>query len=173
VLLEELEFEKSLENFNTLEELEFLKAHLLEEIQKLKEQLKRLEAESGAIAYKREDLLRELRVDGSIIAYVSKEFRNDYEVMLCAVMHYEWALCYASVELQNDYEIVYQALKKNPNQIEWVSSELRNDAAFVKMYVDYWVGEYKIYQTLEEFLEVHPLLLEKRSIEKLCSGLKL
>ena len=44
---------------------------------------------------------------------------------------------------------------------------------FVKMYVDYWVGEYKIYQTLEEFLEVHPLLLEKRSIEKLCSGLKL
>ena len=51
MLLEELEFEKSLESFNTLEELEFLKAHLLEEIQKLKEQLKRLEAESGTLLH--------------------------------------------------------------------------------------------------------------------------
>jgi replicative superfamily II helicase len=163
-MLEKIEFERSLEEFNTLEDLEFFKTHLVDEIAKLKEQIQKIAKESDVVAYEKEDLLRELRVDGSIIAYVSKEFRNDYEVMLCAVMHYEWALCYASAELQNDYEIVYQALKKNPNQIEWVSSELKNDAAFVKMYVDYWGGEYKIYQTLEEFLEVHPLALDKETI---------
>jgi replicative superfamily II helicase len=163
-MLEKIEFERSLEEFNTLEDLEFFKTYLVDEIAKLKEQIQKIAKESDVVAYEKEDLLRELRVDGSIIAYVSKEFRNDYEVMLCAVMHYEWALCYASAELQNDYEIVYQALKKNPNQIEWVSSELKNDAAFVKMYVDYWVGEYKIYQTLEEFLEFHPLSLDKETI---------
>jgi replicative superfamily II helicase len=162
--LEDVEFDKSLENFHTLEDLEFFKIHLVAEIAKIKKELQKLEDESAVIEYEREDLLNELNIDGSIIAYVSKEFRNDYEVMLCAVMHYEWALCYASAELQNDYEIVYQALKKNPNQIEWASSELKNDAAFVKMYIDYWVGEYKIYQTLEEFLEFHPLSLDKETI---------
>jgi hypothetical protein len=163
-MLEKIEFERSLEEFNTLEDLEFLKAYLVEEIAKLKEQIQNIKDSSKIVKYEKEDLLNELRVDGSIIAYVSKEFCDDYDIMLCAVMHYDWALCYASTNLQNDYEIVYQALKKNPNQIEWASNELKNDTAFVKMYVDYWVGEYKTYKTLEEFLEVHPLTLDKETI---------
>jgi len=162
--IEDIEFERSLEEFNALEDLEFLKTHLVEEIAKLKEQLQKSKEESDIIEYEKEDLLIELSFNGSIIANVSYEFRNDYEVMLCAVMHYEWALCYASAELQNDYEIVYQAMKKNPNQIEWASSELKNDAIFIKMYVDYWVGEYKIYKTLEEFFKHHPLVLDKETI---------
>jgi hypothetical protein len=162
--LEDVEFERSLENFNTLENLEFLKAYLVEDIAKLKEQLQKSKEESDIIEYERGDLLNELKVNGSIIAHVSYEFRNDYEVMLCAVMHYEWALCYASEELQNDYEIVYQAMKKNPNQIEWASNELKNDVTFIKMYIDCWVGEYEIYKTLEEFFKYHPLVLDKETI---------
>jgi replicative superfamily II helicase len=162
--IEDVEYQRSLENFKTLEELEYLKAHLLEELADKKAQLEKILQESDIVEYERKDLLDDLIVDGSIIAIVSTEFRNDYEVMLRAVMHYDWALCYASVELQNDYEIVYQALKKNPNQLEWVSDELQKEAEFIKMYINYWVGENQIYKTLEEFLEFHPLALEKEKI---------
>jgi hypothetical protein len=165
--LDLVEFEQSLNNIEALDDLEFLRDHiidernqLIDEINQLKLKLKKLESEQ------KDEAMALVKEDGSALEYVGNKFQNDYDVVLEAVKKFEWALCYASSELQDDYEIVYQALKVNPNQIEYASDTLKAHDDFIKMYVDYWVGEYKIYKNIEEFLEIHELPVDEMLIRK-------
>ena len=177
--LEEVEFEQTLNNFKTLEELEFFKAHPEDRLQKLEVQekieefklkLDMLEIEQGSIVLDKEKVIEKMREDGSILEYVGSRFQNDYDVVLEAVKTYEWALYYASKELQDDYEIVFQALKLNPKALEYASHTLKREEKFIKIYINYWVGDNKIYKNVDEFIRLHELFIDEELIQNLfCS----
>ena len=164
--LEEAEFEQSLNNFEAPEEVEFYMEYLENEIQKLKVDKFRLKIDSLAseqdtIESDRDKVIAQMKEDGSMIEYVGSEFQNDYNVVLEAVKTFEWALCYASKELQNEYEIVFQALQVNPNALEYASDELKTQDEFIKIYINHWVGEYKVYKTIDEFIQLHELVIDR------------
>ena len=166
--LEEAEFEQTLNNFETPEELEFYIEHLEDEVQKLKIRKFRLKLDGLAIIeLEKTKVIAQMKEDGSMLEYVGSKFQNDYDVVIEAVKTFEWALYYASEELQNDYEMVYQALQLNPNAIEYASDELKTEEEFIKIYIKYWVGEHKIYKNIEEFIKLHELLIDKKLIEKI------
>ena len=166
--LDEVEFEQTLKNFETQVDLEFYRDSIMDEIKELESTIKveefkskidTLEIEQGVMELDKDKVLVQMKEDGSMIEYVGGKFQNDYDVALEAVKTYEWALCYLSEELQNDYEIVYQALQLNPDAIEYASDEMKTQEEFIKIYINYWVGEHKMYKTIDEFIEFNNQLL--------------
>ena len=162
---------KSLNNFQTLEELELDRDSLVEDIKELEFSLKikkfELKIKQEIIEQDKDKVIEQVKEDGSVIEYVGSEFQNDYDVVIEAVKTFEWALCYASKELQNDYEIVYQALLLNPNAIEYASDELKTQDEFLRIYLNHWVGKYKIYKTIDEFIQVHEMAVDLDLIKKI------
>ena len=126
-----------------------------------------LAIEQGTIVLDKDKVIVQMKKDGSMLEYVGSKFQNDYDVVLEAVKTFEWALCYTSKELQNDYEIVYQALQLNPNAIEFASDEMKTQKEFIKIYINHWVGEHNIYQTIEEFIKLDDqLLIDEKLIKE-------
>jgi hypothetical protein len=166
--LEEIEFEQTLNNFETQEDLELYRDSIMDEIEELESTIKveefkskigTLETEQGVMELEKDKVIAQMKENGSMLEYVGSKFQNDYDVVVEAVKTFEWALCYASQELQNDYEIVFQALQLNPDAIEYASDEMKMQEEFIKIYINYWVGEHKMYKTIDEFIEFNNQLL--------------
>ncbi len=173
--LEEVEFEQTLNNFETQENLEFYRKAIVDKIEELESNIKVeefkskiaiLEVEQDVMELDKAKVIVQIKEDGSMIEYVGSKFQNDYDVALEAVKIFEWALCYVSQELQNDYEIVYQALQLNPDAIEYASNELKMKDEFIEIYINHWVGKNKMYKTVDEFIQIHELIIDKELIKK-------
>jgi len=174
--LEEVEFNQTLNNFETQEDLEFYRETIVDEIKELeftikveefKSKINMLKTEQDFVELDKDEVIAQIKEDGSLIEYVNAKFQNDYDVILESVKTFEWALYYASPELQNDYEIVYQALQLNPNAIEYASDELKMKDEFIRIYINHWVGKYKIYKNIDEFIQIHTLVIDKELIKNL------
>jgi uncharacterized protein (TIGR02145 family) len=70
-----------------------------------------------------------------ILKYISNDLRNDFEIVIKAVIKNGLELEFASNELKNDREVVFQAVKKyhlgNATPLKFASDKLRNDREIV------------------------------------------
>lgn len=164
------EEEINLQNLEGLGELEFYQDALEEEIDVLKKTIKKEKlyaSINAASSYNRNETIQEIKKDGSYIEYIKEEFQNDYEIVFEAVKTYGWALQYASEALQSDYEIVWNQLQINPYAIEFASTELKSHNDLIKLYIDYFVGEFKMYKNIEEFLINEECLVDTDRVKEI------
>lgn len=119
------------------------------------------------ISTNRSEILKEIKEDGSHIEYISKEFQNDYEIVLEATKTFDWALQYASEELQDDYEIVWSQLQLNPYALEFASDDIKHHDEIIRFYIDHFVGKSKMYKDINEFFIHEECLVNKNKVKRL------
>lgn len=79
----------------------------------------------------KEELLRELEIDGSALEFASEPLKNQQDIVLYAVSQYGCALAFASEELRNDRQIVLNAVRQDGIALAFASQELRADHEIV------------------------------------------
>ena len=67
------------------------------------------------------------KTDGQILYYVSKELRDDYDVVLETVKNKGLIVKYASKRLRSDKTIAIEAIKNDKRAYDFIVPELRQD----------------------------------------------
>lgn len=155
-LLEELELEQSLKNFETEEELELYASQLTYQIAKLKAEVEELKKTTtkyvSCVETDRKIVLESVKNYGWALEYASEELKNDYEVVMQAIENDSTSLACASDELKNDYEVVSKAVKLDAYALEYASESLKKDKEIIALYIDYFRSIIDSYSDLKQFM---------------------
>jgi hypothetical protein len=68
-----------------------------------------------------------VKQNGCAIKHMPEEFKNNFELAMCAVKKNEYLIKDVSDELKNNFEFVMCAVKQNGYAIKYVSEELKNN----------------------------------------------
>mmetsp|Transcript_62912 Transcript_62912/g.116960 ORF Transcript_62912/g.116960 Transcript_62912/m.116960 type:complete len:169 (+) Transcript_62912:81-587(+) len=77
-----------------------------------------------------EDVLEEVRRDGTALQDAPEWCRNDHEIVLTAVQQDGWALQWAAEACRSDREIALTAVRNKSWAMKWVADDLVEDESF-------------------------------------------
>ena len=93
---------------------------VLNHVGKIKERISTIDSKIA-------DCTNAAKTDGQILYYVSKELRDDYDVVLEAVKNKGLIIKYASKRLRSDKTIAIEAIKNDKRAYDFIVPELRQD----------------------------------------------
>jgi hypothetical protein len=79
----------------------------------------------------KEMLIEIVKIHGRNLQYASHRLQNDKDVVLQAIDTHGYSIEYSSEEMKNNKEVVMAAVKKDGRNLRFASSELRNDKEIV------------------------------------------
>jgi len=79
----------------------------------------------------RNEVLKEVKENAYLLAYVRAEFQSDKEVVLAAINNNTFALEYASKTIRNDREFILEVVKKNGFALKFAKNRLKKDKEIV------------------------------------------
>jgi CxxC motif-containing protein len=79
----------------------------------------------------KEMLIEIVKIHGRNLIYASDRLKNDKDVVLQAIETHAYSIEYASEEMKNNKEVVMAAVKKDGRNLRFASLELRNDKEIV------------------------------------------
>ena len=75
----------------------------------------------------KQEVLEEVKKDGSKLILASEELKNDFDVVMTAVKNFSWSIEDAGEKARDNKDIIKEVLKKNSTYIEYASDRLRDD----------------------------------------------
>lgn len=84
-------------------------------------------------------------INGSLLSHASDEFKNDYDVVSCAIKNNHYAIYYASEKFKSDKHAIERLLNDNIYfDLSSISPSFMDDKDIVKLLIEkkYHVGEY-------------------------------